>query len=335
MTQQEDLFKKYMDKNNKEGSIKVIFELLTARAREKNFQEAEALRDLIFEIDPFAFSEIVRSGDIIEEEKSQVINKSHREVWAKLYDDLSVEEANTFYFALENAVYEAGATIFEQGEHKPRLYFINSGRPKLIYSREDVEVFLKLVEPGQLAGQETFLFDTVYTTSMITHSRVELSFLDTSILKRWATEFPVLESKLRSFAMRSENTTELLKAKRLDRRAQKRLKVSGRGIMQLVSSSENPVGEPLTVEMCDISQGGLCFYLRIKKKETTGLLLGQRLTISYLHPPLDSAGSMGQTGIIVAGRFYPFTDSTIRVKFDRAISPKIIDEFQRQAFSRE
>ena len=65
------------------------------------------MRSRIFEIDSMALGEIVRSGEIIEEEKSQSIDADHRKIWAKLYDSLSIEEANTLYFAFTKAIYES------------------------------------------------------------------------------------------------------------------------------------------------------------------------------------------------------------------------------------
>ena len=114
------------------------------------------MRSRIFEIDDMALGEIIRSGEIIEEEKNQSIDGNHREIWAGLYDSLSTEEANALYFAFTKAVYESGETIFHLGDRKPRLYFFNSGRAKIVYYQEGREVLLKTVNPGEFAGEDTF-----------------------------------------------------------------------------------------------------------------------------------------------------------------------------------
>lgn len=326
IAQQEDLLEKYLNKGDKAGSIKLLLELSIIRAKEKNFEAAEALRDRIFEIDPMALSEIIRSKEIIEEEKSKIIDTSHREVWAELYDKLSVEEANALYLALETAVYGAGESVFHQGEHKPGLYFINSGRPKIIYSRNDTEVFLKFLNPGQLAGEETFLFDTIHTTSMITVSRVEVSFLNVKLLKKLKCDFPMLESKLRNFASLSEKTVDLLKSRPFDRRVHRRIKVTGNGMVQLIGSDGNHIGEPFKVDMCDISQGGLCCFVSLARKETASLLLGRRLNINYIYPPLKSDTNKARSGTIVAVRFYEMSDSTIHVKYDDLLDNQLITQ---------
>ena len=156
IAEKQGLVKNYLDQGNREAAIKLLFELVVTCAKEKNFEAAEAMRSRIFEVDAMALGEIIRSGEIIEEEKSQTIDRGHRETWAKLYDSLSVEEANALYFGLTKATYQARETIFQQGEWKPRLYFINSGQAKIVYFQDDREVFLKAVQPGQFAGEDTF-----------------------------------------------------------------------------------------------------------------------------------------------------------------------------------
>src|SRR5208283_3097270 len=136
------LLQNYLDKGNKEAAIKLLFELAVDCAKEKNFEAAESMRSRIFEIDAMALNEIIRSGEIIEEEKSLTIDRGHREIWAKLYDSLSVEEANALYFACKKASYQAEEKIFQQDEWKPRLYFINSGRARIVYFQDGKEVFL-------------------------------------------------------------------------------------------------------------------------------------------------------------------------------------------------
>ena len=113
--EKEQLLKNYLDEGNKEAAIKLLFELVVACAKEKNFESAEIMRSRIFEIDSMALGEIIRSGEIIEEEKSQSIDADHREIWAKLYDSLSIEEANALYFAFTKATYEGRGDDFSAG----------------------------------------------------------------------------------------------------------------------------------------------------------------------------------------------------------------------------
>ena len=323
--QQEELIQKCLMENNGREAVGLLFELITACTKERDFKSAEALRDKIFEIDPMALSEIIRSAEIIEAAKSEAIDKDHRKTWSELYNNFSLDEANAFYFALKSAVYGANETVFEQGEHKRRLFLINSGRPKLIYSMNGTEVFLKLLGPGQIAGEDTFFSDTVCTTSMITLSEVELSFLDADVLEHLKKDFPMLESKLLDFVSKSEKICDLLKTRQLDRRRQKRINICGIGTAHLMNSARNPVGRPFKVEICDVSQKGISFYVRITNKETAHHLVGRTLCVRYSHPQLDSAKAINELGTIVAVRFHPYADCSIHVEFDDSIGKTIED----------
>lgn len=327
--QQEELIQKYLAQDNKEAAMKLLFELVTACAREKNFRAAESLRDRMFEIDPMALTEIIRSGEIIEEEKSDAIDREHREIWSRLYEQLTVEEANALYFALKSARFKAEEAIYSQGEWKPQLFFLNSGRAKIVYFREGREVLLKLLNAGQVAGEDTFFTSTICTTSLIAVSSVELNYLDAGVLKAWKKDFPVLESKLQAFASKGEKIKDLLQARELDRRSFKRITTGGKGTVNLMSPSGNLLGKPFKVEVCDVSRGGMCLLVRITKRETASLLLGQRLSIGYLNPQMDLSKTINAKGTVVAVRFHPFEDCTINVKFDDLLPERLINEFER------
>ena len=163
---------------------------------------------------------------------------------------------------------------------------------------------------------------------MIALSRTEVSYLDPHILKAWKTTSPVLESKLQSFASSTEKIADLLKAREMDRRRLRRIDPGGKAIVDLMNSSENPVGKPFKVDLSDISRGGLCFFVRITKKETASLLLGQRVCVSYLHPRLDSSNTVKQNGTIVGVRFDPFEDCSVNVKFDSLLPEALIEKLE-------
>ena len=329
MSEKEQLVENYLDQGNKEAAIKLLLELVVDYAKEKNFEAAEAMRSRIFEIDSMALNEIIRSGEIIEEEKSRTIDRGHRQIWAKLYDSLSTEEANALYFACKKATYQAGEKIYRQGEWKPRLYFINSGRARIVCFLDGKEVFLKAVETGDVAGEDTFFSISVLTTTMIAQDRTEVSYLDSDILDVWRTASPMLESKLQSFASSAEKIEDLLKAKKMDRRHLKRVNPGGKAIALLMSTSEQPVGKPFKADLCDISRGGLCLSVKIAKRETGSLLLGKRLCISYVHPLMDPSHTIKQSGTVVAVRFLPFEDCTVSVKFDAPLPEELIEQLEK------
>jgi len=329
LIEKEELIQNCLEQGNKEAAIKLLFELVVDCAKQKNFEAAEAMRSRIFDIDAMALSEIIRSGEIIEEEKSRTIDRGHREIWAKLYDSLSAEEANALYFACKKATYPTEGKIFQQDEWKSRLYFVNSGRARVVYFLDGKELFLRAVERGELAGEDTFFSLSMCTTTMIAQYRTEVSYLDSDILKVWRTTFPMLESKLQGFASSVEKIADLLKARKMDRRRLRRVNPGWKATALLMSTSEQPVGKPFKVDLCDISRGGTCFFVKITKKETASLLLGKRLCISYLHPLMDPSYTVRQSGTIVAVHFHPFEDCAVNVKFDTLLPEAPIEQLAK------
>jgi CRP-like cAMP-binding protein len=323
----ENLIDKYLLESNNSAAIEVLLELIAVFAGKKDFQAAEALRDRIFSIDPMALNPILVAAEIIEKHKKTAIDKNHRELWAGLYNTFTPEEAIAFYYALKKGEYDPDQPVYTQGEHKPRLFFINSGFAKLIYARDGVERFIKRLGPGQIAAEDGFFVDTVCTTSLITLSKSEMYCLEAQALNEWRTSFPLIEAKLQKFASKSERVSELLKCKGMDRRASKRIPVSGYGMIQLVNPAGKNAGQPFRVEVSDISRGGMSFNARITKKETASKLLGKKVSINYLHPLFDPSKSIKQDGTIVAIRLHPFEDCSIHLKFDSLISEGLIQEF--------
>ncbi len=316
LEERERLVEQYLSQDNKEAAVKLLFELVVISAKERDFAKAEALRDRIFEIDPMALEQIIQSGEIIEREKNESIDKGHKEIWSGLYGRFSAEEAGAFYFALENKSYKAGEVVYRQGGRDAGLYFVNRGALKIACSHGGGEVLLKSIAAGQIAGEETFFISSVCTTSMTALSVVELSRLDAGCLGKWESEFPLLTPKLVEFISGFEKTADLLREKGLDRRAHKRIALAGDIVVQMFAQSGNPVGKPFKADLSDLSRGGLCFSLRIMKRKTANLLLGQSVGLSFTRPGADSAVEVNTKGIIVAVRFHPLVESSIHVRFD-------------------
>jgi len=120
---QEQLVDQYLSQGNKEAAVKLLFELVNRlRERKRTSRKPRRSGSGFLKSTLWLLTEIIRSGEIIEEEKSEAIDKGHREIWSKLYNMLTVDEANALYFALETVVHEPEETIFRQGEKTPRLY---------------------------------------------------------------------------------------------------------------------------------------------------------------------------------------------------------------------
>ena len=307
------------------AAVKLLFDMIVQSAREKNFPKAEQLRERLLEVDPMALDEIISSADIIEEGKSQSLDPIHMQIWSKLYDMLDTEEKNELFYSMQDLILGVNQTVFSQGKLNTNLYFINQGQLKMIYQDKAGDVLLYTLGPGQLAGQENFFSTTVCTTSLISLSNVNLKYIAKDSLLKWKKEVPGLEQKLSDFCAGFPSATALLKSKKMDRRALKRVKLSGKGQIQLLNRSGEPIGKSFKGELSDISVGGLSFEIRISKEETARLLLGRRISIAFNTTKRRPGQMIDRIGIIVGVYPFPFEDYSIHVKFDKMLDPSVIN----------
>lgn len=324
MVDKEKLLQDHIGRGNIQAAIELLFKLAVDSAKAGDFESAQSMRSRIVALDPMAFREIIRLGEIIEEEKARKIEPTHRQTWIRLYEALSLEEANALYFESQKAIYEAGETAFKQGEWKPRLYLLDSGRASITYCRDGGEFLLKTIEAGQFAGEDVFFSSAVCTTSMIAQSRLEVRYLDAEVLKGWKCVHPALESKLFGFVSRVESTSELLKAREMDRRSMDRVNVGGKATVVLIGLADAPAVDSFVVDLCDISRGGVCFLGRFSKS-AAGWLLGNRLCIRCSDLKSGPLQNFEQFGTIVGVQFHSFDDCTINVKFDRLLSESQVE----------
>ncbi|MDR3088951.1 MAG: cyclic nucleotide-binding domain-containing protein [Desulfobulbaceae bacterium] len=263
-------------------------------AREKDFDVAEMLRDRLLEINPYALNEVIRIGEIIEEERASSITYHHLEVWADLYEMMSTEEFNAIYYASRREKYADGETIVREGEIDAKLYFINSGQVDLLCRAAGGDTFLKRMKPGEIHGAEQFFGTSVWTTTMKAHGDAEIQYLEQQVLIDIEEKFHGVTGKLRDFCERQSMVPSLLQMSGADRRDSPRYPVSLRVVY--VFTDVFSVDEPrrYTADLVDISVSGLCLSVRISGQDKARLLLGRRVSVdlSWSGEPLRLSGSI-------------------------------------------
>jgi CRP-like cAMP-binding protein len=316
IAEKEKIIAQYLSEGNQDAAVKALFDLIVECAKKNDFIKAETLREKLFEVAPMALNEIAKSGDIIDEEKSQSIDDVHRETWAELYSILNTEEANELYFALKKNVYEEGEVIFNIGDRDNKLYFYETGKVRMVFINED-EGAVKIMEPGDTAGKDTFFYSTAFRTfSMIADSRAGLRALDRGILKRWKEKFPGLERKLNDYCFKSGGIPEYLMKNGIDRRRNKRKKISGKVAVHLLGPSGAPSGKKFIGALSDISIFGLSFTFKISNNEVAHKLLGMKTKTQLVIPDGDSAKKIEQMGKIVGIGYHVLADHSIHVRFN-------------------
>lgn len=315
----EELVEQYILQGRIEDAVELLFDLILRHARKKNFSKAEVLREKLFEIDPMSLTEIIKSAEIIEVEKSESIDQDHLDMWSDMYDTLTTEEAHTLYLSLKNSTYDTDEVIFRQGELNPCLYFVNHGRLKMSYTLGDREILLKTLDPGSLAGDDTFFSITVCTTSLTTLSPVKVSFLEKETFENWQNNFPSLASKLKDYCHQLEAVRELIQKEGMDRRIHERIRMSGPLIFQILSPAGKAIGKAYKGDISDISAGGLSFEIKISKKNAL-LLLARNLNMKFAVPGNISRSQAKRNGTIIGVTNNLSNAYTIHVKFDELLN---------------
>ena len=85
LAQLEEKAEQYARDGDTQAAVKCFYDLVSQHARAKNFPKAEAMRERLMAVDDMALTEIIKSAEIIEAEKSGAIDQNHLEHFKALY----------------------------------------------------------------------------------------------------------------------------------------------------------------------------------------------------------------------------------------------------------
>ncbi|MBL0715095.1 MAG: cyclic nucleotide-binding domain-containing protein [Desulfosarcina sp.] len=315
--QMEEEVDRLVEANDTAGAVKRLFELIEQQARAKNFPKADTLRERLMAVDDMALTEIIKSAEIIEAAKSSALDRDHVEIYAALYDNLNEEETNALFFGMQSRKAESEEVIYRQGEANQRLFFLNQGQLNLYFTREGKDSLISVLEPGAIAGQDSFFVASFATTSLAVPSQAAMQVLDFSTVEKWKENIPGLVDKLEQFCRR-RRVGDLVAAKGLDRRSSRRIKVEGQIVAQILDDNGQPVGKPFRGDLADLSNTGLAFYIKATDRAAR-LLLGRKLQgrFSIRTPGKDQ--TLERKGRVVAVNTLYIGDYSIHLRFDTAL----------------
>lgn len=316
----ESLVDTYVAQDDTKAAVGLLFELIIECARRKDFGRAEGFRARMMDVDPFALTEIIQSGEIIEEAKRQSIDGEHAALWSDLHAVLTPEEGSAVYLGLKTLTIDATDTLFHQGEQHSRLYFIRRGNLAVLWRTGDREDVLKRLGPGDVAAADGFFSESVCTVSLVALSRAELAYLEKETLIEWEKPFPALEGKLRDYVRASCDIPSLLRQRSVERRSQRRLKTPGSIMVQLLSGTGSPLGKPFRGDLADVSRGGAAFFAGIRDRKTSRALLGRPVVLTIPIPGNVPPLKFIRKGTIVAISHSPFEGSCLHVELEERLS---------------
>ena len=326
IAQREEQIFQFLKEGDQDQAKEQLAELVIELAKQHNFAEADRLRDRIYEIDAMALKEIIRTGEVIDEEKAKAIGGQHKAVWEGLLTKITEEEFTTLYHATIKETFPAGAEIVATGSTNDVLFFINRGTVEISHSIKDEKTVITELNPGKMIG-ENFFEASLWTVTMNAKSEVEVGLLQRKNLDKLSETFPGLESKLRDFYNNLSETQTILAQKDINRRAVPRYETALKVVFQFIDKSGKIGEKTFRADLIDISEGGLSFAIRISKKDNCRMLLGRTIRITI---PLKT----GQKQVPLDGRILsvqPFnmmeSDYGVHVRLLKRIPTKHLSLF--------
>lgn len=322
LQKQEEMIEETIAQGNSEAAVQALYDLIVVYAKAKNFHKAETLRERLMDVNSMALTEIIKSAEIIEAEKTASIDKKHQEIWKDLYDLLTREEGNYLYHSLEKVDLDPDQTVITQGKGNDKLFFIDSGNMKITFKQEDTLEFVKEVGPGETVGQDTFFSISLCTTSVTSASGVQTKYLPRSGFDKISEQYPGFSDKLESFCRKKEGTPleEILKNKEVERRQHKRVKFSGKVTTQLLNNDGKPLSTPFSGFIDDISKGGLSFSIKCSKQSTARMLLGRPAQITLEGQSPDGPKGPQFVCQIVCLKHHLFNDYSVHVRLGKNLT---------------
>lgn len=293
-----------------------LLELVRGYAQKKDFVKAEAFREKILAVNDMALTEIIQAAEVIEHAKSEAMDPNHMALWKDLYQDLTQDEANELYFALELIEVDPDQTLIHQGQPNSHLFLIEKGELKRTYRHQQEERLMRNLAMGDAAGTISFFNLSVSTVSLTALTTVTLRRLAQERFEHWKQTMPGLSTKLEKYCLRAQESYAGMEARGIDRREHKRLETSGVLAVQLLNSAKAKVGRPFKGDLVNVSRGGLCFEVRLVNPKMASTLLGRHAWVEFAITAKGNPKKISRTGVLIAIIQQAFEGYMIHMRFD-------------------
>ncbi len=306
--------------------VRKLFTEIEVAAKAKDFTSAEALRNKLMEIDSMALKEIIDSAEIIEKEKSDGLDREHLAIWDRLYQDLSPEECNCFFYSMKKLVIPPKKILLSHGAYNTRLFFIDRGKVTIIFPRKGKNTVLAQLGKGCLLGEYTFTSISLCSATAVSHTEVELYCLENSATDSWHQDFPGLYEKINDFCLKHGSIEDISRWKSLEKRNKPRYPTSGAVLGHLLNKEGQKTDTYFRGSLSDISMEGCCFDLKLSKKATARALLARYLLMALSFGEDSEKPAFNIVGKIVKVSFHLHNDYSIHIKFGKPLTKAILEK---------
>ena len=315
-------------KEDKSQMVRRLFAEIQVLAKARDFKRAEELREKLIEIDPMALGEIIKSSEIIEEEKSAGIDRDHLAIWARLYGDLSEEEGNCLYYSMKKLVVPPKKMLLVHGAQNNRLFLIDRGQVTIFFPKDGKNILLAQLGRGDILGEYAFSAISLCLASAVTHSEVQVMCLESGVADEWEEKHPGLYQKLIDFCQKNGKVDEILRNRKLEKRRDVRIPIAGQVTAHLLTREGKKSEIIFRGGLSDISMDGICFTIRCTKKATARALLARYLFLSISCERGGAPIVFSAIGKVVRVSFHLYDDYSIHVQFNQVLSKELYKKLE-------
>ncbi len=265
------------DRKETVQDAKALLAEITHLARDRKFSQAEALREQLMEADPSALSEIIKSADIIEKEKTAGLDPDHLAMWDRLYQELNEEETNCLFYSLKKIVVPPKKRILAHGGYNTRLYFIEKGTVTVFSQKDGKNKMIAQLGRGDLLGEYTFTTISVCSASVVSKTEIHLRYLESSATDEWHQEQPGLYEKLTRFCTQYGQVNVIEDRRKHEEEGMEHHTVDGMVVAYPLTKEGKRSTTYFRGGLTQISTDGCCFEIKSSKKETVRALLAKNL----------------------------------------------------------
>lgn len=317
--------------NTKQGHTRVadvdmLTEQIKKMARAGSFREAETLREQLMKTNPMAIDGIVSSAQVIEAEKTKRLDPDHLATWSDLYDELSGEEINSFFYNLKRVKVESGKLLFAQGQPNNRLFFLESGRVTLFYRKGEKNYPVIQLSEGDILGEDSFFGIALCPFSAATQTDVKLWYLNRKIADDWHENQAGLYGKIEEFCQNHGIGEETAEQRSGGRRDHRRYPMRGRVTAYLLDKQRKRTATYFKGELSDMSRSGVCFSIHCSKQQTARALLCKDTDISIVFDDQDDK-TIELSGTIVKLSYHLHSDYSVHLKFSEILNIDLFRTF--------
>lgn len=316
----------YSESDSKSEQVKQLVTEIQAAAEKRDFPRAEALREKLMQVDSMALSEIIASAEIIEKEKTAGLDPKHLAVWDSLYSTLSQSEKNCLFYSMKKAVLPPKKIILSHGAYNTKLFFIDQGKVTIIFPKKGKNTVLAQLGRGSLLGEYSFTSISLCSATAVTHTDVELYYLENKATDSWHEDHPGLYEKIIDFCVKHGSLEDISRWKSLEKRNIPRHAVSA-PVRSVVLSKEGQKTEThVNGMLTDISIEGCAFEIKLSKKATARALLARHLLLQFTFGGDGRNADFETVGKVVKVSFFMQNDYCLHVSFSKALKKGVLKQ---------